>query len=372
MGLAWRFVMAIGFVSLLSDLTYEGGRSISGVYLETLGASAVLVGFVAGFGEFLGYLVRLASGQLADRFRLHWPLLYLGYAVNLLSVPALALAQNPAGASLLIFLERFGKGLRTPARDALLARAGDEVGHGKAFGVHETLDQVGAFLGPLVVAFSVALGGYRLGFASLLPAALLALMLLFRARGLEPSGHKRPQALSLPPGFALYLVYSALFAMGFAHFQLIAFHLGKSGAEAAYIPLFYALAMGADALFALLGGLAFDRIGLKSLTAVPLLALAASTSLLGKDPALWWAGSLLWGGALGLQESIMRAGVGRLGGTASAYGLFDTAFGLFWLLGSIAMGFLYEGSPSRVVAFSILSESLALLTLLALLARLRR
>lgn len=369
---AWRFVVAIGLVSLFADLTYEGGRSIAGAFLETLGSSAALVGFVAGFGEFLGYLVRLVSGGLADRFRFHWPLLYLGYGVNLLSVPALALAQGPVGAGLLLFLERLGKGLRTPARDALLARAGKEVGHGRVFALHETVDQIGAFLGPLLVALGVALGGYRLGFAFLLLPALLALGFLLRARGLELQEERVLQVQPLPSGFSLYLLYSALFALGFVHFQLLAFHLEKLGAGPVHIPLFYALAMGADALFALLGGLAFDRLGLRSLFFAPLFALAAPLLLLGNNPALWWTGSFLWGGALGLQESVLRAGVGYLGGSAFAYGVFDTAFGFAWFLGSVAMGFLYETSPVRAMAFVGGSEVFALLALLALLARIRR
>ncbi|WP_298629021.1 MFS transporter [uncultured Thermus sp.] len=372
MNAAWRFVMAIGLVSLFADLTYEGGRSVSGAFLGALGASGALVGLVAGVGEFLGYLARLGSGGLADRFRLHWPLLYLGYAVNLLSVPALALAQNVGGASLLLFLERLGKGLRTPSRDALLARAGEEVGFGKAFGIHETMDQLGAVLGPLLVALGVALGGYRMGFALLLLPALLALLVLLGARGLEPKAERKNPSQVLPPGFYLYLAYAALFALGLVHFQLLAFHLERSGAEPKQIPLFYALAMGADALLALLAGLAFDRMGLKSLLLAPLLALAAPALLLEGGPGLWWAGSLLWGGALGLQESVMRAGVGRLGGSAFAYGLFDTAFGLAWLIGSVAMGLLYDRSPAQVMAFAVLSEALALLALLALLARVRR
>lgn len=370
---AWRFVVVIGVVSLLADLTYEGGRSISGAFLEALGASAVLVGAVAGVGEFLGYLVRLLSGRLTDRLRLHWLLLYLGYSLNLLAVPALALAPGPLSASLLLFLERLGKGLRTPARDALLARVGKEVGHGKAFGVHETMDQLGAFLGPLLVALGVAWGGYRIGFAFLLLPALLALTTLLAARGLEPYPGKEAKGPTLPQGFPLYLLYSAFFALGLVHFQILGFHLERSGAPPAQIPLLYALAMGAGAVVALLGGLLFDRLGLRTLLLAPLLALAAPLCFLGPNPGLWWLGSLFWGGALSLQESVMRAGVGRLsGGSAYAYGLFDTAFGLAWMAGSLIMGFLYEASPHYVAVFAALSQVAAIAHLLFLLAKTRR
>ncbi len=368
---AWRFVLAMGLVSLLSDLVYEGGRSIAGAFLGALGASALLVGLVAGLGELLGYGVRLLSGRIAQRWGVYWPLLYLGYGMNLLSVPALALAPGPYAASLLLFLERLGKGLRTPARDALLARAGREVGVGRAFGVHEFLDQFGAFLGPLLVALGVAYGGYRLGFALLLPMALLALLVLSRARGLEEGSWEGAKGEGLPSGFYLYFLFAALFALGLAHFQILAFHLEKVGAPPALIPLLYALAMGTDALLALLGGWALDRVGFRSLVLAPLLALPATPLLLlGPGSGAWALGSALWGAALGLGESLLRAGVGRLGGSAWAYGLFDGGFGLAWMAGSLLMGFLYGLSPTHAAGLSLLAEALALLPLAFLLRRL--
>ncbi|WP_244452517.1 MFS transporter [Thermus thermophilus] len=291
--------------------------------------------------------------------------------MNLLAVPALALAPNASLAGFLLFLERIGKGLRTPVRDALLAQAGKAVGHGRAFGVHEFLDQAGAFLGPLWVALGVAYGGYRLGFALLLPMALLALFLLRRARGLEPSSPETPkEKRELLKAFLPYLGFVALFALGFAHFQLLALHLERAGAAPTLIPLLFALAMGVDAIFALLGGLAFDRLGLKALLPVPFLALLATPLvLLGSGPWAWGVGVALWGGALGLQESIVRAGVGRLGGGAWAYGLFDGGFGLAWMIGSLLMGALYGLSPAHAALLSLLAEALAFLPLAFLLRK---
>lgn len=364
---AWRFVLAIGWVSLLADFTYEGGRGISGAFLGALGASSLLVGAVSGLGEFLGYAVRLLSGRLGEG-PWAWPLLYLGYSLNLLALPALALVGNPYAASLLLFLERLGKGLRTPVRDALLARAGAEVGMGRAFGLHELMDQAGGFLGPLFVALAVAQGGYRLGFAVLAAPALLALGLLTRARGLEPTPPPPGKRGPLPRAFFLYLAFALLFALGFAHFQILAFHLERLEAPPAGISLLFALAMGTDALLAFLGGLAFDRMGFRALLLVPLLAgLASPLVLLGSGFLSWALGSALWGGALGLQESVMRAGVGHLSqGSAWAYGLFDGAFGAAWLLGSLLMGYLYAFSPAHAAWAALVLEALALLSLVPL------
>src|SRR4030065_2198393 len=89
---AWKFIILVGVVSLFSDMTYEGARSITGPFLGMLNASATVVGIVAGLGEFIGYALRLASGYLTDRLGKYWTITFIGYALNLFVVPLLALA----------------------------------------------------------------------------------------------------------------------------------------------------------------------------------------------------------------------------------------------------------------------------------------
>jgi len=191
---AWQFIILVGVVSLFSDMTYEGARSISGPFLGSLQASATVVGVVAGLGEFIGYALRLASGYLTDRLGKYWLITFWGYAVNLFAVPLLALAGSWEMAALLLLLERLGKAIRTPARDAMLSHAAAEVGRGRGFGFHEAMDQVGAVLGPLIIAVVLYFqGGYRTGFAVLLGPALLALVVIIIAARLYP----HPQHLEL-------------------------------------------------------------------------------------------------------------------------------------------------------------------------------
>src|SRR5579863_3096843 len=153
---ALRFVLLIGVMSFFADFTYEGSRSITGPYLALLGASAVVVALVTGFGELLGYGLRLVSGRMSDRTGQFWPITIFGYIIQMLSVPLLALAGNWQVAALLIIIERVGKATRNPPRDVMLSHAAKEMGYGWGFGVHEALDQSGALIGPLVVAFVVA------------------------------------------------------------------------------------------------------------------------------------------------------------------------------------------------------------------------
>ncbi len=365
---ALRFVVSLGIVSLFADFTYEGGRSILGPYLATLGASSLFVGAVGGLGEFLGYGMRLFSGRFVDRTHRHWQVMAAGYTVNMLSVPLLALAANPWFAGFLVFSERLGKGARVPPRDALLSRAGRELGHGFAFGLHEALDKTGAVLGPLLVAGAVAWSGYRLGFAILAIPAGLALLFLLRARGVEPEpAHKHAVAgdAHFDARYYLYLGFSVISVFGFAQYILVAYHLQVAHRLApALIPALYGLAMGVDALAALASGRIFDRHGLKVLILLPLLSLPAIPLLfLASDPAYIWLGAVCWGAALGVQQSTVRAGVATLTPEhkrGTAYGIFDSAFGLALLLGSLLLGELYSLSVTWLVIAAMAFQVTAL------------
>lgn len=362
--IALKFVVLLGVVSLFADMTYEGARSITGPYLAVLGASGAAVGFVAGFGELIGYGLRLISGYLSDRTGRYWAITIFGYALNLIAVPLLALAGRWEVAALLIVAERAGKALRTPARDAMLSHATYQTGRGWGFGLHEAMDQIGAMLGPLIVAGVLYFrGGYQTGFAVLLVPAVLALAVLLAARFLYPTPRDleveqaRPESSGLPRVFWIYLAAVALMAAGYADFPLISYHFQKTSVvPESWIPVFYAVAMGVDALAALLFGRLFDRIGLSILAAVALLSSLFAPLVFFGGFALAFLGMALWGVGMGAQESIMRAAVANMvpaGRRGSAYGVFNTGYGVFWFAGSVLMGVLYDNSLALLVVFSI-------------------
>lgn len=180
---AVKFVLMIGVLSFFADFTYEGARSVTGPFLAILGASATLVGFIAGLGELLGYGLRLVSGRLSERTGEFWPITLVGYVVQMSAVPLLALAPNWQVAGLLIVVERIGKAIRNPPRDVMLSHAAKQMGYGWGFGLHEALDQFGALFGPLVVAGVLASrGSYRTAFAVLVVPAVVTLTFLVIAR----------------------------------------------------------------------------------------------------------------------------------------------------------------------------------------------
>ncbi|MGH3322292.1 MAG: MFS transporter [Streptosporangiaceae bacterium] len=372
------FVVGFGLVSMLGDVVYEGMRSVIGPYLATFGASAALVGVITGVGEAVALVLRLGTGQLSDRLRRQWGQSILGYVITVVAVPPLAVAHALWGAASLVIAERFGKAIRTPARDTMLAQAGSRLGQGWAFSLHEALDQTGALIGPLIVAGMVALsGGFRAGFAVLtIPAMLLVVVILtVRFAAPAPSRYEQPEETRptsaaetagerFPRRFWVYAAFAGLTMLGFATFAVLAYHLQVRHVIApALIPVVYSAAMGADAVAALAFGRLYDRIGLRGLAVLPVLAAAVPFLSFTTSPALVWIGALVWGAAMGIHDSTMRAAIADLvpaSRRGAGYGTFTAIYGLAWLAGSVAIGALYDVSLPAVWIFVVAAQALAL------------
>ena len=367
--IAFQFIILLGIVSLFGDITYEGARSVTGPYLATLGASAAIVGLVAGLGEFIGYALRLVSGYIADKTKAYWPLTFIGYGL-IFAVPLLAFAGLWQVAALLIIFERMGKAIRTPARDAILSHATKQVGRGLGFGIHEALDQIGAIIGPLVFSLVFLLkGGYKQGFTILWIPAVLVLLTLVIARIKVPFPEKleiskeKPMEGKLSRVFWVYTLFTFLSVAGFANFQLISYHLKvQSIISDVQIPIFYAIAMGTDAVVALIIGRAYDRVGLKTLLTIPLLTFFIPFFAFSHSYNLIVISVILWGAVMGIHETVMRAAIADLTPIekrGSAYGIFNTAYGLSWLFGGVIMGSLYDISVIYLILFVVLMEMIS-------------
>ncbi|MBX3710273.1 MAG: MFS transporter [Gammaproteobacteria bacterium] len=366
---AFRFVILIGVVSLFADMTYEGARSITGPYLAILGANAVVVGFVAGFGEFIGYALRIVSGYLADRTGKYWTITIIGYICNLFAVPLLALAGHWWIAAILIVIERMGKAIRVPSRDAMLSHAGQKMGMGWVFGLHEALDQSGAMLGPLIIATVLYFQGtYKESFAVLVIPALLAMTMLLVARFQYPHPknlefpHENLQAKGMDTSFWLYLAGASLVAAGYADFPLMAYHFQKTTLlSPVWIPISYAIAMGINTISAPLLGHFYDRRGFSILILVTIFSCFFAPMVFLGNFTSAIIGVALWSIGVGAHESLMRAIVGNMTSMnqrGSAYGIFNSVYGVFWFLGSFLMGYLYDISIPLLVIFSIVIQLL--------------
>lgn len=370
------FIVAFGVVSLFADMAYEGMRGISGPYLGSLGASGTIVGVVAGVGELFGYLLRLGSGRLAERTRLYWPIALAGYTVQMAAVPALALTGNWWAAAIFIVLERAGKALRAPSANTMMSRAGEHIGQGWAFGLHEAMDQTGACGGPLIAALVLALHhDYRLAFLWLGVPAILTIISVVAVRARFPyAGHvsrapaEAGDGHALSRAFWLYATSAALVAFGFADYPLIAYHYTQSQiVPQAIVPVFYAAAMGASGAGSLLFGRWFDRRGLSVLIPGLLLGVVVAPLVFIGGFALALVGTLAWGLSLGVHDAIMNAAVACMvpeHARARAYGIFTAIYGIAWFAGSVLLGILYDISIPVLVAAATAAELLALIPLI--------
>ncbi len=365
---AFRFVLTIGIVNFFADFTYEGARGIIGPFLGSLGASAAVVGSIAGLGELMGYGLRSVSGYYADRTQRYWAFAIAGYIVNMLAVPALAFAGQWPLAAALVIAERTGRGIRKPNMEAMLSHAGKSIGAGWVFGLNEALDQAGATVGPLLMALVLYLHrGFRFGFGVLLIPALLAVVTLIAARVLHPRPHELEEGAERAFGhvdfrrrYWLYLAAGVLIAAGFADFALIGFHFHKAHTVSSnLIPVYYAVAMASSALVSIPLGLLFDRFGPNVSLGAFLLSAAAAPFLFLGSSILALVGMILWGIGMSAQGSLFQAMLTHVIPSqkrSTAFGLFDTGYGFAWFLGSAAMGFLYDRSILAVVLLSILLQ----------------
>ncbi len=387
----FAFILSFGVVSMFMDVVYEAALSVQGPLLLSLGASALIVGVVSGLGEATALVGRLFSGPLADKTGRYWTFAILGYAATAVAVPAMGFAGSVVGVSVLVVFERFGKSLRTPSRDAMLSHASVAVGRGKGFAIHEMMDQIGAISGPLIVAAVLSATGndYRmaLGFMVIPGAIAIAILLTLRWKAPKPelyeeqsgqaaklddatasAASKRPTlkqlAKSLPKKYWMYSLACGTVLAGVATFGILSYHMVNTGFIAeAFVPVLYAVAMALDAVFALITGMLYDRVGSKALRVLPVVCACIPVFAYMDSLAGILAGVVLWGASLGIQESTMRAAIGDMvpsHSRASAYGMFSVFVGVGGLVGGVVSGALYTVCVPALIVYAICVEIAAM------------
>ena len=392
MSQAMAFIILFGVVSLFSDMTHEGASSIRGAYLSLLGASAGMIGFVSGLGELIGYSMRYVFGKLTDKSKLYWPMTIFGYTLDVLAVPALALVGEHGwiAACLLLVIQRMGKAIKKPAKDTIMSFAASQEGVGKSFGIQEVLDQIGAFMGPvllyLVMLFQQEGDTFRVYsrcFAVLAIPGAITMLLLFVTRFKFPNPeHFEPEPKEYIPfrmkkEFILYIAGISLFAFGFIDYSIVIMHVSRtytalapglsettSLVSSGTLPLLYAGAMLVDAVAALVFGLMYDKKGVKALVWSTLISAPFAIFIFSfHSVPLLLLGIALWGVGMGAQESILKAAVTTMvpkDSRATGYGIFECSFGVFWFLGSWLLGVLYDASIPAMVAVSVLAQLVAI------------
>ena len=367
---AFRFVLTLGVVNLFSDTTYEGGGSINGPFLGSLGANAAAIAIIAGFGEFLGYSLRSVAGYIADRTGRHWLITFIGYAINLLAVPAMALAGSWQIAAALVLAERIGRAIRKPTVESMLSYTTGRLGKGWVYAINTALDETGATIGPLIVAAVLFLrGSYQTAYALLLVSSILALASLAIARIGFPLPSRLEQGQTATEtrftrSYWLYMAAGTCFGAGLMSYELISYYLTSTGLVAkAWAPVFLAFATGCGVAASLVLGRSYDRFGVSTVVvAVLLSAWFAPLVFMGSFAAAVVA-MPLWGIGYAIQDTLLKAIVADVlpeGSRNLAFGLFYTGYGVGWLLGSIVTGLLYEHSQLALVIFVVAAQLVSL------------
>lgn len=370
---AFVFILLLAVSNLFGDMTYEGGATLNGAFLTKLGASAAVISITAGFGEFLGYSLRSVSGLVADKTGKIWAVTLIGYILNLFSVPAMALATNWKIAAVLICTERIGRAIRKPTVEAMLSYTTAKYGKGWVYALNTALDETGATIGPLVVAFALFKGAsYRLAYSLLLISSILTLVFVISARikFLVPAqlqGAEKKTTLSshkFSKSYWLYMIAGALFASGLLSYELVSVHLVKKSIFAeSWIPLLLAFATGSGVLSNLFLGRYYDKLGIKTvILAVLLSTFFAPLAFFGK--AWMVIGAMMFlGVGYATQDTLLKAIIaGEIpeGRRSLAFGLFYTGYGVGWFLGSIISGLLYDHSHLALVIFVIVAQFLSI------------
>ncbi|MDO5037917.1 MAG: MFS transporter [Tissierellia bacterium] len=384
---AMEVVLIFGLISMFGDIIYEAARGVNSQYFSLLGISATRVGLVFGLGEFIGYGLRLLAGYWSDKSHRHWAFIFIGYGF-LLVVPLMGFSQEWNFLVVLVLLERLGKALRNPSKDTILSNvANQDLGLGMAFGLQEALDQVGAFLGPLIFTLVFSLRGqqdiasYQTGYRLLLLPFVLLMALVYAS---YQKMQKDPQLSQIQERkrtpdqvqglFWTYTFFIFFTSLGFANFAIIGYHLKTQNLMAdSTITLIYAMAMGVDALAALAVGKAYDWLkertqtqtgGILLLVFIPVLTFFLPLLNLSHSLPLIIMGMVLWGLVMGSHETIMKSAIGDLvpfSKRGRGYGIFNTAYGLALFLSSYLMGLLYDlGGFWPILLLSLGAESLAL------------
>jgi predicted MFS family arabinose efflux permease len=309
--------------------------------------------------------MRCLAGYIADKTGKTWLITFVGYIVNLLSVPALAFVAHWPLAAALIMSERIGRAIRKPTVDSMLSYTTSTYGKGWIYAVNTALDETGATIGPLLMSLLLLFHGhYRTGYSLLLISSVLAIAALTGARMAFPTPAKFEQGEQLPSAtkgfskaFWLYMAAGACFAAGLMSYELVAFHLVKQHlVEEQWIPAFLALATGCGVIASLIFGKSYDRQPLPVLlTAVVLSAAFTPLAFSGNFLAILIA-MPLWGIGYAVQDTLLKAIVADVmpkDRRNSAFGVFYTGYGVGWLIGSIVAGLLYDHSRPLMIGFAV-------------------
>ena len=351
----FKNVYRLGFVSFFTDFSSEMVLSILPMYILSLpGGSIAALGFIEGIAESLSYILRAVSGVMSDKFRKRKIFILIGYGVSNIAKPFFAATTTVTQALAIRVIDRVGKGIRTAPRDALISDSVSSKQQGAAFGLHRTLDQLGAIVGPLTATIvMVWLGWTAKGvfWLSLLPGTVALIVIVFGVKeiiGSETSEFKFLVGLKdvLTGKFLLLLLVVGVFSLGAFNFILL--NAKEMGVNDALIPIVYAVVNVAHTIIAIPAGRLSDKIGKERVLLMGYIAFVATAALLAVAPSTIISAYIIaaiFGVYMGIVETVQRAMIpgyvdSSLRGTA--YGVYYLVVGTCFFFANSIVGTLWE------------------------------
>jgi len=381
-GIGFRNVVRLGYVSFFTDISTEMILGVLPFFIvKELGGTAAILGFIEGIAEAVNYAFRVFAGVVTDKIGRRKPLVLLGYGLSSIAKPLFAVSSSWSHALAVRVTDRVGKGIRTSPRDALISDSASKSEAGKAFGLHRSLDQIGAIIGPFMAFIAVPIIGMRGVFwFSFIPAAIaLMILLLFvqDTRGLARQRSVFENAREvLSREFILLLVALGIFAVGAYNFSFILLKAGSLGVQESLIPLVYASLNVATVILGLPAGMLADKVGkipVLGLSCIVFLATSVGGLLLVGNPIYGFVIALLFGSYLGMAETVQRAIIPdftkpELKGTA--YALYYTLIGVSSMAANSLFGLLWSNmGPAAAFQYTILTTTAGLGALAAIILK---
>jgi len=367
-----KLIILIGIVSFFADMTYESARGIIPQYFTyVLSGSVFALGIVIGLGDFLGYSFRSVSGKISDKTRNYWGMMFLGYTINLVAVPLLALANNYIIASILIIMERMGRATRIPPRDYVISTLGSEKKIGSAFAIQNILDQAGAVMGPLIISVLLFYNyGYRDAFLFLAIPAILSISFLFISYKYSKSKKNFETPKKIENGIKkrhliYYFVGIGLSAAGIFHISFILV-LAQKFLEQYIVTFMFTMAMVGEGVFGFIFGVAYDKIGKEIIVIGPILAMLLISMINFRNIWVYMFLGLLFGAFTGINDTVTRSIVASYveeEHRGSIFGLLNTSYGYGLLASGIFIGYFFN-QINIIIIYTVILQILSIIALL--------
>jgi MFS family permease len=381
-----RNVMYLGLVSFFTDFSTEMILGVLPTYLvNNLGISRAILGAIEGSSELTSYVFRMISGSLSDKFRKRKIFVLIGYGLSTISKPFFVIASSWFDAFIVRAIDRVGKGVRTAPRDALIADSVTESISGKAFGIHRTIDQMGAIVGPLVAFAILQIMDIQAVFLlSLIPGAIAVIILIFfvkevaikkLASSTTVFGNIKGLLKENKP-FVILTIITGVFGLGAFNFSFILLRASELGVDQSFIPIVYAVINVAHTIIGIPAGILADKIGKEKVLLISYGIFVVSTILMAisvNNISYTYLLASIFGLYVGISETVQRAIIPKYVSTelrGTAYGLYSLVIGVCFFSSNITFGFIWDNyNINMAVVYSV---SLSLSAIIGMIVFIKR